>query len=469
MHLQNTTPTLSDAAKEIRVNIWYSIVSLEQVLSVMTSRPPMVHDRDCNVSLPSLNSQDQALADQKPGFESVSTRDFARRTSSLSLSWPAFGSGSGSAGQQPSLLASRRLKSTIYFRCYVEINAFAQLAVSQLYNPEIRHLKWSEIQKRIRELDEKLLEWASNLPKTVNLQDPFPSDAAGKKEPLQRALGILFYGTRTIINRPTLCRLDRLIIRQSDMSRDINRDMAKKCVHSAQAILAFLPDEPELDIIYSGPLWWAMHRHLKRAGTVLLLELAFRARDMPSEWEQLLSDAKKAVSWLRAMARTSPPAEQCWIALSGPLKRAGQRVGGDMTDIDPPNAQRRQQQRRQGQQQRNPVHQRRQHQRQHQQSPPPIRSATHAVGGFSASPEAWEPLDDTFGRDLQMPSYYFGDLETLELDQFGFPHAGSDMANLFPTASEMHDSRADDNGDELLEEGEMGGLEGGRDGRVGRG
>ncbi|MCJ1464608.1 hypothetical protein MMC07_003221 [Pseudocyphellaria aurata] len=418
MHLQNTTPSLSDAAKEFRAHIWHAIVSLERVMTVMTSRPSMIHDRDCSVSLSSLTSQDQALTDRTP--ESTS-RGFGRRA--------------------PSPLTS-------YFRHYVEINALAQLVVSRLYNPDARHLKWSQIQQRILELDEKLVEWACNLPKTFNVQGPFPSNAARSKEPLQKSLGMLFYSTRTIIHRPSLCRLDRLIARQSDTSLTANRDMANKCVHSAQAMLAILPDEPELDTIYAGQLWWMIHRHIKRAGTVLLLELAFRARHMPSQSDQLLADAKKAVRWLRAMAQTSLPAEQSWIALSLLLKRAGQRVGGDTTDvIDPLNIQRQEQQRQRRRQ--SPVHR-----QQQQRSQPVHRGTTQLIANVPAPTEAWQPLDDAYSRDPQMPGRFFGDLETLELDQFGFPQAGAGTANLFPTTSEMHEMSADGDEDGLLEKEE---------------
>lgn len=453
MHLQNTTPTLTDAAKDFRIHIWYSIVSLERVMTVMTSRPSMIRERDCSVPLPSLNSQYRALADQKP--DSTSLRDLPRHTLGPSLSWPAFGS--VAASEKPSLLPSRRLNSTTYFRYYVEINALAQLVVTRLYNPEVRHLKWSEIQRRILELDEKLVEWASNLPMNINVQDLPPRDAAGKREPLQQALGILFYVTRTIINRPCLCRLDRLIARQSDMSLDVNRDMANKCVHSAQAMLAFLPDEPELDIIYASPLWWAMHRHVKRAGTVLLLELAFRVPHMPSQSEQLLVDAKKAVRWLRTMATTSAPAEQAWTALSWLLKRAGQRVGGDTTDvIDPSDAQQQQQwRRRRLQLQHNPFHEQQQQQQQ-RRSLQPVRDTTHSMGHFSAPAESRQPLDDIYSRDPQMPSHFLSDLETLELDQFGFPQAGTGLPSLFPTVSEMHDLRADEEADEDADEDDGG-------------
>lgn len=447
MHLQNTTPTLTDAAKNFRVHIWYSIVSLERVMTVMTSRPSMVRDRDCSVPLPSLNHQYHVVADQKS--EPTSFRGLPRHNLGPSLSWPAFGS--VGASERPSPLPSRQLNSTNYFRYYVEINALAQLVVTRLYNPEVRNLKWLEIQRRILELDEKLVEWASNLPMTIHVQGPPPPDAAGKKEPFQQALGILFNVTRTIINRPCLCRLDRLIAKQSDTSLNFNHDMANKCVHSAQAMLAFFSDEPELDVIYASPLWWAMHRHVKRAGTVLLLELAFRAPHMPSQSEQLLVDAKKAVRWLRSMATTSAPAEQAWTALSWLLKRAGQRVGGDTTDIiDPSNAQQQHQwrrRRRRQQLQHSPRHQQQQ-QRQQQQSPPRVRDTAHAMGHLPAPAEPWQSLDEIYSRDSQMPSRFIGDLETLELDQFGFPQVGTGLPSLFPTVSEMHDLRANEDEDE---------------------
>ena len=94
------------------------------------------------------------------------------------------------------------------------------------------------------------------------------------------ALLLLFHSTSTIINRPCLCR--ERMGDQSSTSKNRNRGFANNRVVSAQHIDLIL-NEPESTILHQGVTWWMLLRHLKRALTVILLALAFRAEYMPAD------------------------------------------------------------------------------------------------------------------------------------------------------------------------------------------
>jgi hypothetical protein len=53
LHLRNEDPGASETDKEFRVHIWWSIHSIECLVSTITGRPPVFAVEDCTVPLPS--------------------------------------------------------------------------------------------------------------------------------------------------------------------------------------------------------------------------------------------------------------------------------------------------------------------------------------------------------------------------------------------------------------------------------
>jgi hypothetical protein len=402
MHLRNATPTLSDAEKDFRVGVWYSIVSLERVVTVMTGRPSMVKDEDCSVTIPLIASEKAHPSPAGPDGEPTST--------------PAEGT-NVPLGSNYSMQIFKRAEKTpdlspgiphpvAYFSYYAQLNAISQLVVDELYNPIIRDSKWSDIQRKIQKLDEKLLRWAAVLPAVFDIQAPSSSSA---NEAYRVALGILFCSTRMIINRPCLCRLDGKIANQSESSREAKQRGANRCVVAAKAVLNFISDEDNLDRILSGPLWWMLSHHLKRATTILLLELALRLADNASEADKVLVDAKQAVNWLKKMAMFSDAAKSSWITLSHLLRLTAEKIGADTSDIIPT--------------------------RPHTPDQP-----LYAFSGSGPilppdTRSVWPPQQDSDPYGFYHPGTVFGDLTTLELDDFGFLQ-NSGVLNFDPTSIE---------------------------------
>ena len=327
MHLENNLHGLKDEAKLTRVRMWFAIVSLERMLSLVTGRPPMVKQADCSapVPLPASLSDDESFRGTSTSSQILSPDDFLVRlagTTSSTLS---------SSAQGPKRYDKPTESITMtYFFYYLELNALGQRVLEGLYGPHIRHTKWSVIQDRISDLDAQLSQWSMTLPAALDITS---SSKDPRTASFSVALAILSNSLRTIINRPSLCSKDRRVPHQSNSSVQTNHDSANKCVSSARAVLALLPTEPDPYSIRQSPVWWTIVYHIKRAVTVLMLEMAVRAKHMPSEAEEILKDAKKAVNWLRSMASTSSAARQSWEILSRLLVLAAQRIGGLTEDI----------------------------------------------------------------------------------------------------------------------------------------
>ena len=404
MHLENVTPYMDHIDKVQRMKIWFSLLTLERILSTMTGRPCMVKEQDCSIPLafrPSITLG---------GY----SRDASSKTQS-SVDPEIRAASSGSSKPSPIARESQSQWSsasadTAYFFHFIELHSLSQKIIEELYGPNIRNLKWVEIQLKISRFDDELSTWIAALP---NAFGPNTPSTDPNTESFRVALAILSYSIRTIINRPCLCRIDR-IAHQSDESLRDNREGASRCVSSAQAVVAYFPDKPNRQAIHSSPIWWMLLHHIKRAATALLLELSYRAEHMPSEAEEILIDAKKAVNWLHSLARSNSAAYRSWVTLSNLLRLAAERIGRSTEDIviAPPEA----------------------HSSIAKANPGPqdgpMRYMTSQIPRFD--PSAWEPMDFfDYGQPMHPENMQIGDS-----NQFGY-YQQNTSPNLFPPAGEL--------------------------------
>jgi hypothetical protein len=327
MHLENVTPYMSESDKSHRIRIWFSILAAERILSMVTGRPCMVKEHDCCVPppLPPPPSDDQDSRGASLGSLAYSSRDLGRRHSGSRIS-----SRPSLRSPESGVQTSSSSDAMTYFFHFVELHSLSQGILEGLYAPDVRNLKWSEIQRRIIRLDDQLSQWTATLPDWL---EPNTPSREAHTEAYRVNLAIMSHGMRAIINRPCLCSIDRRIAHQSDASLKDNREAANKCVSSAQTVLSYLSNKPDPHSLRWSPVWWMLLHHIKRAATVLLLELSYRAEHMPSEAEEILQSAKKAINWLRSLGSSSVAAYRSWVTLSNLLRLAAQRVGGSTDDI----------------------------------------------------------------------------------------------------------------------------------------
>ena len=326
LHLRDTTSSLSPTERMLRARIWYSTKALESMLTVITGRPSMVNDEDCTV--PILHALSEELAPSVSGTspsETSATMDYSTRRSSSSIS-----ESSQSALKMRVLEQCKTPIASTYFLHYTNLCALAKEVVGDLYHPKIRQCKWSEVQTKMDRFNKRLHHWQESLHPMFKAT---AKSADAEIESCRIALLILFHSTSTIINRPCLCRIDERMGDQSSASKNRNHSFANTCVESARRILDLILNEPESAILHQGVTWWMLLHHLKRALTVILLELSFRAEHMPADAASILGQAKKAVAWLRWLGSSSPMARCTWINMSKLLYPAALKVGGDTSDI----------------------------------------------------------------------------------------------------------------------------------------
>lgn len=382
-------------------------MTLEGMLTLMTGRPTMINLRDCTVAIP------RTLAEGKSLSTTTSPSDSSYQKSARGSKHRASSSGMSDSGK--GLFLGREMRydtsrtAATYFVHYAELCMLAKEVVAELYQPGIRKNKRSEIQSMIDRFDQRLFEWKDDLNSPFDVAS---ESSDPETESCRVALRILFHSTRTVINRPCLCRVEERIQDQPSSSKRKNISSANRCVESARATLDLILHKADAIVLREGTMWWMLLHHHKRCLTVLLLELAFRAEHMPSSAGEILAEAKAALSWLNRIGKTSTDARRTCSHMRKLLVLAAQKVGGDTSDMAmfPEEEE--------------------------------DDEASPAYAGQRQLPfdsqNAFAPGGPYGGPEFQEQWQYYGDLTARnERDQFGFLRAEGGVGSLFPTASEM--------------------------------
>ena len=345
LNLKNENSGIRDTHKEIRYRVWWALYGLERQLGIMTGRPTSVENRDCTVPLP-VPIEEESFNDPSSGMQHGETVRMMRRISS-----------GDSAGTESSFASSQstRIKQSpksvtpptlqrvgfdfyknippslaLYFLCHTRICVLTNNVLVSLYRAGAIKQSWASIQGQIALFDSKLEQWRSSLPPVFDFTKK-QRDQQFVRERL--SLGFFYYGTRILINRPCLCRLDRRIPNESTRCRAFNRKAAATCVRAATGMLGLMPAEPNPVGLYKVSPWWCLLHHLVQASAILMLELSFRADHMPNEVEEILESAKKAVYWLHEMSEEGVAAHRAWTICDNLLRRVAPKVGRDADDL----------------------------------------------------------------------------------------------------------------------------------------
>lgn len=349
-NMRNESTRMPDTSKEIRYRVWWSIYSLEHQLSMMTGRPMSIASSACTTPLPAPMEEESFQSPQALsllGSEMQKNARYPGRLSALnhsSSSTPASSDRSRSRSKPTSASKSPSTpthvdnewarnvppNSSSYFLHQTQLIQIAQSILNALYAPEAMQSTWSNVQRVISDLDQRMEEWYSSLPTVFDFKQK-------QRDPHflvhRMCLGFLYYSARIIIHRPCLCRLDRKMPAQSVKSRDFNRSSAASCVDSAREMLQMLPDEPNAGGLNRIGPWWCIVHYLVQANVVLLLELSFRAHHMPEEAENIFKSAQKAVRWLHSLGEENYSARRAWSLCNRMLRESAPKIGKEVDDL----------------------------------------------------------------------------------------------------------------------------------------
>ena len=237
LHLRHEDPSISPERRKDLARIWWSLYSIECVLTSITGRPRTVSAIDCTVPPPGAKGTEMETPLRETPISSAVSR----------VSESSAGGTVPNASVDPFDVA------------YVRLDILMDKILSGLYSAQKSAKSWKAAQKGIASLSDELEAWAL---RSLS-RGPAAAAAATSGHDLSREqllLYLYYHNAKIYITRPCLCRLDLRIKGQSAESIRFNQKTAEACIGAALDITSILPDPPNPAWYYeNGPWWCAVH------------------------------------------------------------------------------------------------------------------------------------------------------------------------------------------------------------------
>lgn len=344
LHLRNVGPCTSDTSKEIRYRVWWSLYTIEHLLSVVTGRPSCIVDNSCTTPLPvPFDETDFQKQEVSRLISSPSRRCSSQPAERIpvcsetpSLATTSFESEANDvlSSTKADINKTEYLKNlppcmSLYFLELASLTSIAKRMTTKLYSPEAAQAPWPSTEFTIQSLMLEVDSWLMNLPAPYD----FTSTQTPQCPASQRTgLAFLFYSIKIGITKPCLCRLDSSSS-LDDKTYEFCSKTAAECVESACHLLTLFPDTQDAALLHKMSPWWCIMHYLMQSTTVLLSELAFKAQHVPDKAPMVTKAVKKAVEWLFTLSRSSLASERAWKLCDGYLRRLAPHVGVDVSDL----------------------------------------------------------------------------------------------------------------------------------------
>lgn len=322
--------------------MWWSLYTLDHLLTIMTGRPSCVIDSSCTTPMPVPFDESDFQKDEvarligtavfrtSSGSERMPTNNSAEDLESAADSdsndLPAEGETKISRAEY---LKSLPPCTSLYFLQLASLTSISKRMTVKLYSPEALQSPWASTEFTIKSLMLEIDSWFMNLPAAYDFTSTQTSQC-----PISQRMGLafLFYSTKIGITRPCLCRLDQSPS-EEDKTYEFCNKTAAECIEAACHMLTLFPDTPDAVLLYRMSPWWCTLHYLMQAVTVLLLELAFRAQHVPEKATMVSKAAKKALDWLSTLSKTNMASERAWKLCDGFLRRLAPHIGINVNDF----------------------------------------------------------------------------------------------------------------------------------------
>jgi hypothetical protein len=189
-------------------------------------------------------------------------------------------------------MARAGANSGSYFRAVIELSIVTQDILTSLYAAGTNMRSGGDSQQEIRRLGQLLDKWITSLPSEFNFQTQNETQQPYLRE--RTVLGFHFYSARILITRLCFGGLGQ------NVPESFVQSMANTCIESAQAIVGFLPDQPNASALYASGPWWSVVHSLMQATSVFLLALT-SSTATSVDTATLSIQVKKVIRWLREM------------------------------------------------------------------------------------------------------------------------------------------------------------------------
>lgn len=361
INLRLTDDKTHSASKEARCRLWWSIYSLEHLLTSMHGRASCVGDSLCSVPLP-IPFEEESLNQAKANRL---LQDRAFRETQLR---PTLFESINHLQKGPPWTANCTPSPSLFFYYLVDLALILQAVLNKVYSIEGVREGTSQTEHRLQIYSLRLDRWLSSLSPsyqfTVPSAGPWHLNHAQLDDlstPFARervCLAMSYYSARITLCRPCLSQAHPHLqppAQDASPRAQLRADMATQCLQAACSLLSILPQEPDVTWLARATPWWSVLHFLMQATTALLLGLSHctppteplatnnnngenpaRQPNFPSILETDLSTAlsqtKSALRWIHAMASADKAARRAFVLCDGVMRKIAPGLGVDLGD-----------------------------------------------------------------------------------------------------------------------------------------
>ncbi|OKP14580.1 hypothetical protein PENSUB_13932 [Penicillium subrubescens] len=289
-NLHITDGRTHDASKEARCRLWWSIYSLEYLLTSMHGRASCIGEGLCSVP-PPLPFEEELF--EQPDIARL-LQDRSLREAQLR---PTLFETPTQLQSGPTWVADCKPCSALFFYHLTDLALITQAVLNKIYSIEGIREGSSVTEYRLQKYTLRMDRWLAKVPPpyqfTVPDAGPWHLNHAqldDQTAPFARervCLAMNYYSARVILCRPCLSQTHSPQQPSSSSATttppapDANHraklrtDMATDCLQAACSLISILPENPDIAWFVRITPWWSVLHFIMQATTALLLALSF--------------------------------------------------------------------------------------------------------------------------------------------------------------------------------------------------
>ncbi|KAL1989031.1 hypothetical protein VTN96DRAFT_5794 [Rasamsonia emersonii] len=326
LNLRSESNYVTHVSKETRYRVWWSLHTLETILSSMTGRPLFTRKEICTTPLP-VPFEEEEFSDGRVTHIMADNKARSSLIAQFVIRHPCEPAGTGTAGENEKARGDGKEpvnpSMSLYFLCFVDLDLLMREVIHTVYAPGAAQKPLHEVEAAVSDLNNKADMWLARLPGVFQ----FSSEQKSQGFERQRlSLAFHFYSMKMLLSKPFLHHPDRQVAGSGKPERFCDR-LSALCVGAACRMLDLFPDEPDTTWLYRVSPWWCVLHYLLQSATVLLIELSIGATSKREDLREIPAKTRKASQWLQEMALRCPASQRAWSIWGELLSRLGEKVG----------------------------------------------------------------------------------------------------------------------------------------------
>ncbi|KAJ5981738.1 hypothetical protein N7522_013366 [Penicillium canescens] len=381
INLRLTDTQTPEAAKEARGRLWWSIYSLEHLLTSVTGRASSVSESICSVPSPfPCEEETFEHPEAKRLFQDPTLRETHLRPTLFEAS---------NQLDLPSWTKACPPCPSLFFHNLVDLSLLTQALMNKVYSIEGLRQGPSRLEYHVQKFGLKMDRWLAKLPPAYqfslpdtgpwHLNHPQLDDLAVPFVRERVCLAMNYYSARITLCRPCLTHIHTNTQARSSASPSSNSDlssrtklrieMATHCLQASCALISVLPESPNLPWLACTAPWWSVLHFIMQATTALLLGLSYRSYNsglqpqaqaqeqsqskpsdpltpgtpssgpgmaypllLETDLGTAIASAKKAMLWIHATSQVDMAARKAFVLCENVVKKIAPGLGVDLSD-----------------------------------------------------------------------------------------------------------------------------------------